>query len=257
MMRPPRGVWRFISRNASCVQRKAPVRFVSTTAVQSSSGSSSSGTAGAPIPALLKSTSRRPNLRSTSANSARDRLRITDVTRQSDGSVTRLRGRRLQRLAAPTCQDDREARVCQRDAQRHGRCRCRPRSRARRSRAHHRDPPAELVLDVDPDDLLERRSAGSRAPRARRASKLRGQLTTICRTSRPALSGSGGSHPRRRRSQRRDLLTHRHRHAGHGQAPPVAQQGAVDRRGVEQEPTAARGEACQWRTSSGTGSTAS
>ena len=31
MIRPPRGDWRFISRNASCVQRNAPVRFVSTT----------------------------------------------------------------------------------------------------------------------------------------------------------------------------------------------------------------------------------
>ena len=31
MIRPPRGVWRFISRKACCVQRNAPVRFVSTT----------------------------------------------------------------------------------------------------------------------------------------------------------------------------------------------------------------------------------
>src|SRR5512139_2585961 len=31
MMRPPRGFWSFISRNASWVQRKAPVRLMSTT----------------------------------------------------------------------------------------------------------------------------------------------------------------------------------------------------------------------------------
>ena len=30
MIRPPRGSWSFISRNASCVQRKAPVRLTST-----------------------------------------------------------------------------------------------------------------------------------------------------------------------------------------------------------------------------------
>ena len=70
MIRPPRGDWRFISRNASCVHRNAPVRFVSTTARHCSSVSSSSGTAGAPMPALLKSRSRRPNLASTSAKSA-------------------------------------------------------------------------------------------------------------------------------------------------------------------------------------------
>src|SRR5215475_1195336 len=32
MMRPPRGVWLFIIRNASCVHRNAPVRLMSTTA---------------------------------------------------------------------------------------------------------------------------------------------------------------------------------------------------------------------------------
>ena len=44
MMRPPRGVWSFIMRNASCVQRNAPVRLTSTTAFHCSKVSSSSGT---------------------------------------------------------------------------------------------------------------------------------------------------------------------------------------------------------------------
>src|SRR5260370_1196673 len=36
MMRPPRGFWLFMILKASCVQRNAPVRFVSTTDFQSS-----------------------------------------------------------------------------------------------------------------------------------------------------------------------------------------------------------------------------
>ncbi len=47
-----------------------PVRLVSTTFFQVSSGRSSSGTAGAPIPALLNSTSRRPKACLVLANSA-------------------------------------------------------------------------------------------------------------------------------------------------------------------------------------------
>src|SRR5881396_3359399 len=62
MMRPPRGVWLFMILNASCVHRNMPVRFVFTTACHCSSVKSSSMMLpGVPIPALLKSTSRRPN----------------------------------------------------------------------------------------------------------------------------------------------------------------------------------------------------
>src|SRR5579872_762817 len=70
MMRPPRGTWVFMSRNASWVQRKAPVRLVSTTAFHWSYVRSSSGTAGAPIPALLNSRSNRPRASFVLANSA-------------------------------------------------------------------------------------------------------------------------------------------------------------------------------------------
>src|SRR5215813_11085470 len=60
MIRPPLGDWRFISAIARWAHRKAPVRLVSTTRRQRSNVSSSSGTAGAPIPALLNSRSMRP-----------------------------------------------------------------------------------------------------------------------------------------------------------------------------------------------------
>src|SRR5262245_19829422 len=49
-------------RIASWAQRNGAVRLVATTAFQVSYGKSSRGTAGAPMPALLKSTSRRPNV---------------------------------------------------------------------------------------------------------------------------------------------------------------------------------------------------
>src|SRR5713101_559263 len=62
MMRPPRGSWSFMSRNASCVHRNMPVRFTSTTAFHCSKVTSSSGTAGAPRPALLKRMSSRPKV---------------------------------------------------------------------------------------------------------------------------------------------------------------------------------------------------
>src|SRR5687767_2660600 len=55
MMRPPRGSCAFISRNACCVQRNAPVRFTSTTPRHCSIVTCSSGTPGALMPALLKS----------------------------------------------------------------------------------------------------------------------------------------------------------------------------------------------------------
>src|SRR6266704_6288115 len=61
MIRPPRGSWLFINLNACCVQRNAPVRFVSTTRFHCSMLRSSIGIAGAVVPALLKRTSRRPN----------------------------------------------------------------------------------------------------------------------------------------------------------------------------------------------------
>ena len=36
MIRPPRGSWAAIARNAACAHRNEPVRFVSTTRFQSS-----------------------------------------------------------------------------------------------------------------------------------------------------------------------------------------------------------------------------
>src|SRR5262249_53700000 len=71
MMRPPRGCWLFMILMASCVQRKEPVRLVSTTAFHFSKGRSSRGTGGAPMPALLKRRSRRPNVSFVFAKRAR------------------------------------------------------------------------------------------------------------------------------------------------------------------------------------------
>src|SRR5688500_3109747 len=51
IMRPPRGVWPFMTRNACCVHRKAPVRFVSSTSRHFSYAMSSIGTSGALTPA--------------------------------------------------------------------------------------------------------------------------------------------------------------------------------------------------------------
>src|SRR4029077_8199290 len=62
IMRPPRGFWLFMILIASCVHRNMPVKLVATTFCQVSNGRSSSGTAGAPIPALLNKTSSRPKV---------------------------------------------------------------------------------------------------------------------------------------------------------------------------------------------------
>ena len=49
-MRPPIGLWAFMILKASCVQMKLPVRQVSTTLFQSSSGTSSNVEPPAPKP---------------------------------------------------------------------------------------------------------------------------------------------------------------------------------------------------------------
>src|SRR6266508_4263604 len=71
MMRPPLGCWLFMILKASCVQRNEPVRLMSTTAFHRSYGRSSSGTGGAPMPALLKSRSSRSNVSFVLEKSAR------------------------------------------------------------------------------------------------------------------------------------------------------------------------------------------
>src|SRR6202030_372599 len=70
MMRPPRGVWSFMMRKACWLHRNGPVRLVFTTACHCARLRSSKFTGGAPMPALLKSTSSRPKASITLANSA-------------------------------------------------------------------------------------------------------------------------------------------------------------------------------------------
>ena len=60
MMRPPLGSCAFMMRIASWVHTNMATRFSSTTSRNFSMRRSSIGTAGAPLPALLKRTSSRP-----------------------------------------------------------------------------------------------------------------------------------------------------------------------------------------------------
>ena len=69
MMRPPFGVCAFMIRIASWVHMNIATRLMFTTSRNFSIGRSSIGTEGAPIPALLNSTSSRPHLPFTSAKS--------------------------------------------------------------------------------------------------------------------------------------------------------------------------------------------
>ena len=76
---------------ASWVHTNMPVRLVSTTFFQVSSGSSSIGTAGAPMPALLNRRSSRPNSFFTRANSALiDSGSLTSVGTESGLGVAGL-----------------------------------------------------------------------------------------------------------------------------------------------------------------------
>jgi len=70
MMRPPCGACDFMRRMACCAHRNEPVRLTATTALHCSNVRSSSGTAGALEPALLNSTSKRPNVSFTRWNNA-------------------------------------------------------------------------------------------------------------------------------------------------------------------------------------------
>ena len=80
-------------RNAAWVQRNGPVRLVSTTACHCASVRFSIGTGGAPVPALLNSTSRRPNFSTVRAKSvSTDRASATLVGTAQHGPVGCERG---------------------------------------------------------------------------------------------------------------------------------------------------------------------
>ena len=109
MMRPPRGVCAFMIRIASCVQRNAPVRFVSTTAFHCSNVRSSIGIGGVPMPALLNSRSRRPNRSLVFANSARTEAgSVTSVgtAMQRDAGGARAVDCGLEEIRAPPGEHD-------------------------------------------------------------------------------------------------------------------------------------------------------
>src|SRR3954470_16587940 len=71
MIRPPCGRCLRITRKASRVHRKTPVRFTATTACHSGNGTSSRSRAGAPMPALLTRRSSRPYRSTTASNNSR------------------------------------------------------------------------------------------------------------------------------------------------------------------------------------------
>src|SRR5215831_19078166 len=79
MIRPPRGVWRFMSRKACWVQRKAPVTLVSITEFQCSSSRSSKGTAGAAMPAFVEQQIQSSEPSVDVCEERRDRRGIADV----------------------------------------------------------------------------------------------------------------------------------------------------------------------------------
>src|SRR5215207_3793477 len=87
IMRPPCGCCLRMMRNASRVQRKAPVKFTFTTACHSFSRISSSSRGGPPIPALLKSRSTRPCRVMVTSN----RLRTESSSLTSVGTGSRSR----------------------------------------------------------------------------------------------------------------------------------------------------------------------
>src|SRR5512133_798524 len=80
MIRPPRGCWWRMTRNASRVQRKAPVRLTATAAFHSARGTASSSRAGEKVPALLKRRSTRRCRWTVRSNRARtDASSLTSV----------------------------------------------------------------------------------------------------------------------------------------------------------------------------------
>ena len=79
MIRPPGGSCAFISRNACRAHRNEPVRFTSTTRCQSSTSSSSIGTGGATVPALLNSRSRAAVIGAHPVEEGLDRSGVADV----------------------------------------------------------------------------------------------------------------------------------------------------------------------------------
>src|SRR5438876_10101693 len=107
MIRPPPGVWAFIIRTACWAHRKAPVRLVSTTCLQSAQEISSTAPAGPNTPALLTSRSTLPHRRCTAANSpATDPGTVTSAgTARADSAGqapdARLSRRAGSRRAAP------------------------------------------------------------------------------------------------------------------------------------------------------------
>ena len=118
MIRPPRGDCDFISTKACWVQRKTAVRLMSTTVCHCSTVSSSSGIGGAPMPALLNRTSRRPNLLLDRREQRLDGGRIGGVGRHREGAVGAVAGGdagRLEGVGAAAGEGDVEARLEERE----------------------------------------------------------------------------------------------------------------------------------------------
>ena len=213
------------------------MRFVSTTVRHCSTVSSSSGTPGAPTPALLNSRSRRPKRSATSSNSA-----STDA-----GSVTSPAMATAPLPAWPAvssngprrrpASDDGEPRL--RECDRGGAADAAAGPGDDCDRGHPAgsgSAAAELVVDVDAHDVVEgalgdeaqgRRSAGVECRRP--------AGDDARRSSHPVGDGRGVRHRRRRSVAARPLLGDGRRHARHREAAPVAEGAGVERRRMEEE----------------------
>ncbi len=194
MIRPPRGVCSFISRNAACVQRNAPVRLTSTTRRHCSTVRSSSGTGGAPVPALLNSRSRRPKAASVASKRARTDAGIARRRRGRPGPARRPAPASaiglLQRLAAPAGEDDRVALAQQRQGRRPADAGPRAGDDRDLPEAAHgfvpRSTTSDCITAVSKSRwmLAARRSGSAGRRRASRA----GRPRSACRTRRPSRS---------------------------------------------------------------------
>ena len=259
MIRPPRGDWAFISRNA-CLRAEEGtgevrlddcVPLLEREILERHSGRAHTGV----VEQHVESSEPRVDL----GEERRHRRRITDVAGQGDSAGACLAGRRLERLETPAGEDDGVARACQRD--RGGT------ADAAAGARDQRDPGHRATAGIRPPSssstwtrMISSKSASAWNPSAwaRRVSKLPGQPETIRMTV-----SSGSWRIRRTASSPATRPNAAICSAMVTDTPGMFRQRSFPSAPASiaaawtRKPTAERGEACQCRTSSDTGNTAS
>ena len=136
-MRPPRGCCAFISRNASCVHRNAPVRFTSTTALPLLDGRRLRAERRAPTARVVEQHVEPPEARRATVVEQAARTESGSVTSVATASACDPRGPASRpsprAIGAAARERDRIALARAGRARRRGRCRCPRRSRGRPS----------------------------------------------------------------------------------------------------------------------------